>query len=282
MSLGLIIVIDDNPTFRKMYSDFLSLHDYTVMTASSGAEGLKLLLNCTPKVLILDISMPEMDGIETCIHIRRIHGNDMPILFLTAFNEVDKLRDCLHAGGDDYLIKSGNLDKVLERVKFWSRAMNRQEARIRRTDVMQEVDNTVERIDQAADEAKGAASTIDELSRLMATAQTLADEASLEGEDNEHYVIGYAAGIVSHWADTQSGVKSRYMDYLQAALSGSSLFKREDIKEVMDNFYQISAEPLFITARKRARADCQQTTKPRGSAMSMEGGGAEIAAAGRV
>ncbi|MCH8176794.1 MAG: response regulator [Proteobacteria bacterium] len=149
MASGLIIVVDDDPSFRKLYSDFLTVHGYTVLTAKSGAEGMKFLLNCTPKVLILDISMPVMDGIETCKHIRRIHGNDIPILFLTAFNEVDKLRDCLHAGGDDYLIKSGNLDKVLERVKFWSRAVNRQEARIRRTDVMQEVDNTVERIDQA-------------------------------------------------------------------------------------------------------------------------------------
>lgn len=66
MSSGLIIIVDDNPTIRKMYSDFLSVHGYTVMTASGGAECLKLLLNCTPMVLILDISMPEMDGIETC------------------------------------------------------------------------------------------------------------------------------------------------------------------------------------------------------------------------
>lgn len=164
MSLGLIIVVDDNPTFRKMYSDFLSLHGYTVMTASGGEEGMKLLLNCTPMVLILDISMPVMDGIETCRNIRRIHGNDIPIVFLTAFNDVDKLRDCLHAGGDDYLIKSGNLDNVLGRVKFWSAAANRQEARTRRDDVIQEVDETIERIDHEVNEAESAAAFIEELS----------------------------------------------------------------------------------------------------------------------
>ena len=98
MSSGLIIVVDDNPSFRKLYSDFLSVHGYTVMTARSGAQGMKLLLNCTPKVLILDISMPGMDGIETCKQIRKIHGNDIPILFLTAFTDIDNLRACLHAG----------------------------------------------------------------------------------------------------------------------------------------------------------------------------------------
>ena len=280
MSSGLIIIVDDNPTIRKMYSDFLSVHGYTVMTASGGAECLKLLLNCTPMVLILDISMPEMDGIETCKKIRLLYGNEIPIMFLTAFNEVDKLRDCLHAGGDDYLIKSGKLENVLERVKFWSSTVNRRDARTRRTDVVQEVDNTVKRIDHEAQEAVKVTSLTDKLSRLMKTAQALADEAHLRGEDNKHYVIGYAAGIVSHWADTQESVKSHYMEYLRAALSGSSLLNGEDIREIMDNYYQISAEPLFMTARKRARANCLLTGQPLSDVKAMEGGGAAAVAAG--
>ena len=281
MSSGLIIVVDDNPTFRKMYSDFLGAHGYTVMTANSGQQGLKLLLNCTPKVLILDISMPGMDGIETCGQIRKIHGNDIPILFLTAFNDVDKLRDCLHAGGDDYLIKSGDLDGLLDRIKFWSRAPNRSDARQRREEVVQEVENAIFRIDQAVDEAKGIDNKSDNMSRLMATAQSLADEANLTGVDNKLYVVGYAAGIVSHWADTQLGVKARFMDYLRAALAGSYLLKREDIKEVMGNFDQLSKEPLFKTARKRAREDCEATPDLDGNAMLVEGNNAEYASASR-
>lgn len=281
MSSGLIIVVDDNPTFRKMYSDFLGAHGYTVMTANSGQQGMKLLLNCTPKVLILDISMPGMDGIETCNQIRKIHGNDIPILFLTAFNDVDKLRDCLHAGGDDYLIKSGDLDGLLDRIKFWSRAPNRSDARQRREEVMQEVENAIFRIDQAADEAKGIDNKSDNMSRLMATAQSLADEANLTGVDSKLYVVGYAAGIVSHWADTQLGVKARYMDYLRAALAGSYLLKREDIREVMGNFDQYSKEPMFKTARKRAREDCEVTPDLDGNAMLVEGNDAAYASANR-
>ena len=60
----------------------------------------------------------------------------------------------------------------------------------------------------------------------MATAQALADGACLKGEDNSNYIVGYAAGIVSHWADTQAAVKPRYMSYLQAALAGSSMFQQ--------------------------------------------------------
>lgn len=281
MSSGLIIVVDDNPTFRKMYSDFLGAHGYTVMTANSGQQGMKLLLNCTPKVLILDISMPGMDGIETCNQIRKIHGNDIPILFLTAFNDVDKLRDCLHAGGDDYLIKSGDLDGLLDRIRFWSRAPNRSDARQRREEVMQEVENAIYRIDQAADEAKGIDNKSANMSRLMATAQSLADEANLTGVDSKLYIVGYAAGIVSHWADTQLGVKARYMDYLRAALAGSYLLKREDIREVTGNFDHISKEPMFKTARKRAREDCEVTPDLDGNAMLVEGNDAAYASANR-
>lgn len=143
MSSGLIIIVDDNPTLRKMYTDFLTAHGYTVLTAKSGAEGMNLLLNCTPKVLILDIAMPDLDGIETCKQVRILHGNDMPILFLTAFNDIHTLRDCMHAGGDDYLIKSGNLQSILERIRFWTKAANRQEARMHRKEVVREVDNAM-------------------------------------------------------------------------------------------------------------------------------------------
>jgi len=257
MASGLIIVVDDDPTVRKLYDDFLSVHGYTVLVAKGGAEALKLLHNCTPKVLILDISMPSMDGIEACKQIRRIHGSDIPIVFLTASNDIERLRACMHAGGDDYLIKSGNLDAVLERIRFWSAAPNRLEVRKRRAEVIREVDHTAARIEQEINLMNGKSQKIDRMSRLMATAQAHADEARLTGKDNKLYIIGYASGIVNHWAETQLGVKARYMDYLQAALSGSNLLRRGDIREVMENFDRISEAALFKTARLRARDDCQ-------------------------
>ena len=277
MSSGLIIVVDDNATFRKMYSDFLSVHGYTVLVANGGAEALRLLRNCTPKALLLDISMPNMDGIEACRQMRRIHGNDIPIVFLTASNDIDKLRECLHAGGDDYLIKSGDLGAVMGRIKFWSAAPNRQDARERRAEVLREVDQTAERIEQEIDLAKGKGKKIDEMSRLMATAQTHADEAKLTGKDNKLYVIGYASGIVSHWADTQMSVKANFMKYLRATLSGSYLLSREDIREVMENFDCISKEPLFKTALLRAGDDCRDVGDHNGDLQAMENGADEFA-----
>ena len=277
MSSGLIIVVDDNPMLRKLYDDFLSAHGYTVMVANGGAEAMRLLLSCKPKVLILDISMPSMDGIEVCKLIRRIHGNDIPIIFLTASNDIDKLRDCMHAGGDDYLIKSGNLDAVLERIRFWSATPNRQEARLRRSGVMREVYDSAERIEQEINLAEGKSKNTDKIFRLMATGRAHADEAKLNGKDNKLYVIGYASGIVSHWADTQMSVKANFMKYLRATLSGSYLLSREDIREVMENFDCISKEPLFKTALLRAGDDCRDVGDHNGDLQAMENGADEFA-----
>lgn len=269
MPSGLIIVVDDNPSFRKLYSDYLSVHGYTVMTASGGLQAMKLLLNCTPKVLILDISMPHLDGIETCKRIRRTHGGEMAIVFLTSFNDVERLRDCMNAGGDDYMIKSDKLEDILERIKFWSMVPNRSNARLRRSEVVQEISNAIERIEKVEHAKKPARikitqsvsksddTQVDLMSRLMSTAQSLADTMQLTGRDKKLYMIGYAAGIVSYWSDIQKGVKIRYFEYLRAALSGSYFLRHEDITEAIENFDELSTGNFFLMGRKRARVDCQ-------------------------
>ena len=60
--------------------------------------------------------MPEMDGIETCKRARKMVGESVPILFLTAADAMETVRSCLEAGGDDYLMKQGSPAAVVERV----------------------------------------------------------------------------------------------------------------------------------------------------------------------
>ncbi len=121
MNNGLIVIAEDNVMQRKLYSDFLELHGFTVVTANNGLEALTLLKTLKPKVLILDIMMPEMNGIETCRQVRKQVGPSLPIVFLTAADELDKLDDGMKAGGNDYLIKTASLDHILSRVCYWAR-----------------------------------------------------------------------------------------------------------------------------------------------------------------
>ena len=89
MNSGLVMVVDDDPNLRRIYHDVLTAHGYSVIVAKSGEECLALLHRTIPKVLVLDIMMPEMDGIETCKRARKMVGENVPILFLTAADAME-------------------------------------------------------------------------------------------------------------------------------------------------------------------------------------------------
>ena len=110
------MVVDDDPNLRRIYHDVLAAHGYSVIVAKSGEECLALLHRTMPKVLVLDIMMPAMDGIETCKRARKMVGENVRILFLTAADAMETVRACLEAGGDDYLMKQGSPQAVVERV----------------------------------------------------------------------------------------------------------------------------------------------------------------------
>lgn len=123
MSVKLIILAEDNDKLRRMYSDMLESVGFTVMQACDGEKAIGLLHKVgNPQLITLDVMMPLMDGIETCIRMRKMQGlHGCPIVFLTALEGPEAILECLRAGGDDYLMKSAPMVDFLDRVKYWSR-----------------------------------------------------------------------------------------------------------------------------------------------------------------
>lgn len=139
MSSGMIVLAEDNDNLRKLYTDYLEFRGYTVATARDGVEAIALLRSITPKLIILDIMMPNMNGIDACRQARRIVGDSVPIMFLTAVDKLEMLQRGMQAGGDDYVIKSQALERILSRVKYWMTTTSRQDMQLRRTKVRKEV-----------------------------------------------------------------------------------------------------------------------------------------------
>lgn len=110
-----IMVVDDDEKIRNLIGIYLENEGFNVWKCQSGLEALELLNNQSFDLLILDVMMPEMDGIEMCIEVRkRAH---IPILMLSAKSEdLDKIQG-LTAGADDYLTKPFNPLELLARVK---------------------------------------------------------------------------------------------------------------------------------------------------------------------
>ncbi|MHB1134941.1 MAG: response regulator transcription factor [Chloroflexota bacterium] len=111
-----ILTIDDDASVTKMLKRALVYEGYDVSVAQDGKEGLAVAQVRPPDLVILDVMMPEVDGLEVCRRLRA-DGSDVPVLMLTARDAVaDRVRG-LEQGADDYLIKPFALEELLARVK---------------------------------------------------------------------------------------------------------------------------------------------------------------------
>jgi len=116
MSAMKILVVDDERAVRESLRRALELEGYDVELAGDGLEGLTRVEESQPDVLILDVLMPGMDGLEMCRRLRR-GGNRLPVLMLTARDAVENRVAGLDAGADDYVTKPFALEELLARVR---------------------------------------------------------------------------------------------------------------------------------------------------------------------
>jgi two-component system, OmpR family, response regulator MprA len=111
-----ILVVDDEPAVQQALTRALSLEQYEVSLAHDGGEALERLSGGAHDAVILDVSMPVLDGLEVCRRLREA-GDQTPVLMLTAREQVDDRVAGLDAGADDYLVKPFALRELLARLR---------------------------------------------------------------------------------------------------------------------------------------------------------------------
>jgi two-component system, OmpR family, KDP operon response regulator KdpE len=126
MNSASILVVDDEPQIRRVLRSTLSFRGYEISEAKSGEEALELARKLKPDLILLDVNLPGMSGIETCKEIRR--GSKTPIIMLTVRSaERDKVV-ALDAGADDYVTKPFGIEELLARVRASLRRHSASEA----------------------------------------------------------------------------------------------------------------------------------------------------------
>lgn len=120
----LVLVVEDDQGVRESLAMVLEYQEHDVVQAVTGEDGLRLVESESPDLVILDINLPGIDGIETCRLLRK-RGIDTPVLMLTARQEVADRVQGLDAGADDYLPKPFALDELLARVRSMLRRVGR-------------------------------------------------------------------------------------------------------------------------------------------------------------
>ncbi len=110
-----VLVVDDEPAIREALERALRLEGFAIRTAAGGQEALDEIARDQPAVVLLDVTMPDLDGVEVISRLRA-DGSDLPICVLSARNEVDDRVRGLQAGADDYLVKPFALEELIARL----------------------------------------------------------------------------------------------------------------------------------------------------------------------
>ncbi|MGB0176814.1 MAG: response regulator transcription factor, partial [Owenweeksia sp.] len=111
-----ILLVEDDPNFGAVLRDYLELHDFKVVLAKDGVEGLQAYRNNDPEICILDVMMPHKDGFTLAGEIRDL-DNEMPIIFLTAKSLKEDVLKGYQVGADDYLTKPFDSEVLLYKIK---------------------------------------------------------------------------------------------------------------------------------------------------------------------
>lgn len=112
---GNILVVDDEAQITRVLKTTLSGHGYGTRTASDGDEALQVMKEWVPDLIITDLRMPNMDGLDLCRHVRQ--KSRVPIIVLSVKGEERIKVEALDAGADDYVTKPFNINELLARVR---------------------------------------------------------------------------------------------------------------------------------------------------------------------
>lgn len=116
----IVMAIDDQAQTLMLIQGYVEAAGFSFVGALRGKEAVALTDRIVPRLILLDIQMPEMDGFETC---RALRANSklrpVPIAFLTMRKTAEDVTFGLSAGGNDFIVKPFDPDKLVERIEFW-------------------------------------------------------------------------------------------------------------------------------------------------------------------
>jgi DNA-binding response OmpR family regulator len=125
-----ILVVEDNQQIMETLCDYLNLKGHQVDCAYHGEAALTILQQQRFDIIVMDIMMPKLDGIQTVQRLRQLYHLNTPVLFLTARDHLDDKLTAFQAGGDDYLVKPFAMEELLVRLEALAKRGLRQDLQL--------------------------------------------------------------------------------------------------------------------------------------------------------
>lgn len=112
-----VLIVDDAEGHRYILRNIIMDMGYQPVLAESGAQALRVFPRCNPQLVLLDVSMPEMDGLEVCRRLKEDPETEhVPVIFISAFEDAGEIAKVYEAGGEDYVTKPFIPEEVRARV----------------------------------------------------------------------------------------------------------------------------------------------------------------------
>jgi DNA-binding response OmpR family regulator len=270
MSRGILVLADDDAVLLQTYAAAFKSVGYIPMTAGGGNEVLELLHKVSPKAVVLDIQMPDIDGFAVCARLRERLGDDLPIIFLTVRDGLETLRDALQAGGDDFIMKRDTLKNIVTRVDLWARRASTG-GRERRLKLLMQVkhqlgDKTpVDAINgqpvkpQLADEAiRTAMAGVEAPEGARALLRDARSMARLEyGADKREQMIllGYTLGVVESFAKQGEVQNDKLFGTWLRLLEPTGALSDMSIRKLLGDRQGLVAQDAFKAGRNEGRSE---------------------------
>ncbi|WP_237741279.1 hybrid sensor histidine kinase/response regulator [Geminocystis herdmanii] len=232
MKFSSILVVDDEPDNFDVIETFLSNENYSLHYASNGYEAIATLDDVQPDLILLDVMMPELDGIEVCRQIKnRARWKVIPIIMVTALNSKEDLANCLESGADDFIGKPVNSMELRARVKSMLR-MKTQYDEIQKFSTLQR--NTINTLAKNMDELTGniAVSLSHELNTPLNGIVGILQIIKTDFDKFDHDEMSELLELAQFSANRLVNLTNRFLLYLQLELSGTnnlSVFPQESL-----------------------------------------------------
>lgn len=152
MREGPILLVDDEPVVLQVHAAAVKHFGFEAIIAESAEQAINYARSYRPAMIISDVQMPGDGGFDFVANLERSGLKTMPVVFLTGYNDIDIVRGGLRAGGDDFIIKGGSIERLRHRISFWmAGGFSELPVEVRRRALVEanaEIGDTIENVEQ--------------------------------------------------------------------------------------------------------------------------------------
>jgi len=246
----MILLVDDEPALARLYGAAMHRRGYTVTLCTDGAEALERLEETPCHLILSDVEMPNVSGLDLAARLTARGGRRCPILFLTGHDSVASVRDCLASGGDDILSKADDFDEIVHRIDFWLASGFTGLPELARQDALGRLDALAPGVPMLTDLA---------LDRNWLEAAFRATYRSLQATPpgfgsrlvERMYLLSWASAALRSRADRPAH-DLRFPDALAALLARLNLPWVRDMSVLLARFDELARDPRFAATGQGA------------------------------